>query len=49
MERFIPQYSSFCCSFFNLEKIRHGFVVTLKINLAKTTQDKYLRRKDICS
>ena len=35
---YIPQYSFFCFSFFNLEKNRYDFVVTLKTNLAKTTQ-----------
>lgn len=47
MEYFIFQDGFFCCFFFNLEKIRSGFLGILKINLVKIIRDKYFGRKDI--
>lgn len=49
MEHFIPQDSFFYSFFLIWKKMRHGFIVTLKTNPAKTTQDKHLRRNDIYS
>lgn len=38
MNILFPSIAFFVFSFFNLEKYRYDFVVTLKTNLAKTTR-----------